>query len=35
MSSTPVDKLTPAEKNQLALSYAAFVLSDSGAKITQ
>lgn len=33
MSATPVDKLSAAELQQLALSYAAFVLGDSGAKI--
>lgn len=34
MSSTPIDKLTPVEIQQLSLSYAAFILSDAGAKVT-
>jgi ribosomal protein L12E/L44/L45/RPP1/RPP2 len=33
MSATPVDKLSKPELQQLALSYAAFVLGDSGAKV--
>jgi ribosomal protein L12E/L44/L45/RPP1/RPP2 len=33
MSATAIDKLSKAELQQLALSYAAFVLGDSGAKI--
>ena len=34
MSSTPVDKLSSAEKDQLAISYAALILSGAGADIT-
>ena len=33
MSSTSVDKLSPAEISQLSLSYAAFILADAGAKV--
>jgi ribosomal protein L12E/L44/L45/RPP1/RPP2 len=33
MSATAVDKLSKAELQQLAISYAAFVLGDSGAKV--
>jgi ribosomal protein L12E/L44/L45/RPP1/RPP2 len=33
MSSTAVDKLSKTELQQLAISYAAFVLGDSGAKV--
>lgn len=33
MSATPIDKLSKPELQQLALSYAAFVLGDSGAKV--
>lgn len=33
MSSTPVDKLSKAEVQQLALSYAGFILGDAGAKV--
>ena len=33
MSSTSVDKLSPAEVQQLSLSYAAFLLADAGAKV--
>ena len=34
MSATPVDKLSVAERDQLAISYAAFVLTGVGAEIT-
>lgn len=34
MASVSVDKLPPAEKEQLAVSYAAFVLEGAGAEIT-
>ena len=33
MSATAIDKLSKPELQQLALSYAAFVLGDSGAKV--
>ena len=33
MSSTGVANLTPNEVSQLSLSYAAFILSDAGAKV--
>jgi ribosomal protein L12E/L44/L45/RPP1/RPP2 len=33
MSSTAVASLSPAEVQQLSLSYAAFILSDAGAKV--
>ena len=33
MSSTAVAKLSPAEVQQLSLSYAAFLLADAGAKV--
>jgi large subunit ribosomal protein LP1 len=33
MSATAVDKLSKTELQQLAISYAAFVLGDSGAKV--
>ena len=33
MASKPVAQLSPAEKDQLAISYAAFVLSGQGAEI--
>jgi ribosomal protein L12E/L44/L45/RPP1/RPP2 len=35
MASVAVAKLSPAEKEQLAVSYAAFVLSGSGAEVNQ
>ena len=34
MASVAVSKLSPVEKEQLAISYAAFVLSGSGAQVT-
>jgi ribosomal protein L12E/L44/L45/RPP1/RPP2 len=34
MASVPVNKLSQAEKDQLAISYAALVLSGSGAEVT-
>lgn len=34
MASVAVANLSPAEKEQLAVSYAAFVLSGSGAQVT-
>ena len=34
MASVAVEKLNPAEKEQLAVSYAAFVLAGQGADIT-
>ena len=33
MASVPADKLSPAERDQLAISYAAFVLSGAGAEV--
>jgi ribosomal protein L12E/L44/L45/RPP1/RPP2 len=33
MSSTPIASLSAAEIQQLSLSYAAFILSDAGAKV--
>lgn len=33
MASVPVDKLPKAERDQLAISYAAFVLNGSGAEV--
>jgi ribosomal protein L12E/L44/L45/RPP1/RPP2 len=34
MASVAVSQLSPVEKEQLAISYAAFVLSGSGAQVT-
>lgn len=34
MASVAVNKLSPAEKEQLAVSYAALVLSGAGSKVT-
>lgn len=34
MSSVAADKLPPAEKEQLAVSYAAFILNGAGAEVT-
>ena len=34
MASVPADKLSHAEKDQLAVSYAAFILQGSGADVT-
>lgn len=35
MASVAIAQLSPAEKEQLAVSYAAFVLSGSGAEVNQ
>jgi ribosomal protein L12E/L44/L45/RPP1/RPP2 len=34
MASVASDKLSPVDKEQLAISYASFILSGSGAKVT-
>jgi ribosomal protein L12E/L44/L45/RPP1/RPP2 len=34
MASVSHDKLSPAEKEQLAISYASFVISGSGSQVT-